>query len=293
MAQGNAVFLEYAENKTGAVRTLGKAGASPDIRVTYELFCIFYQIYADIGYPLSVEKLCHGDGGIQLFFHCDIILGYISILAVNRNLHPAVGTGLHILHLFSLSHLSHDLTGGIGLLTYIQAIGIGNGYRMNQFHGSDSGFRSSQQEFLADITFHFTGLDMCPVIYGLDHFTGRILGKLTYQLTVCGRYRSHIQITGFHIGHTDIGIAPGSSLGILCDLDVFLQCTLRLQDRSHTAGCHEDTAFCSGSGKRCRQHTQCQAGGYDLYLFFSCMFYHKFFFKILLQIYYRIVTSQV
>ena len=164
---------------------------------------------------------------------------------------------------------------------------------MNQFHGSDSGFRSSQQEFLADITFHFTGLDMCPVIYGLDHFTGRILGKLTYQLTVCGRYRSHIQITGFHIGHTDIGIAPGSSLGILCDLDVFLQCTLRLQDRSHTAGCHEDTAFCSGSGKRCRQHTQCQASGYDLYLFFSCMFYHKFFFKILLQIYYRIVTSQV
>ena len=51
MAQGNAVFLEYAENETGAVRTLGKAGASPDIRVTYELFCIFYQIYADIGYP--------------------------------------------------------------------------------------------------------------------------------------------------------------------------------------------------------------------------------------------------
>lgn len=37
MAQGNAVFLEYAENETGAVRTLGKAGASPDIRVTYEL----------------------------------------------------------------------------------------------------------------------------------------------------------------------------------------------------------------------------------------------------------------
>ena len=48
MAQGNAVFLEYAENETGAVRTLGKAGASTDITVTYELFSILYQISADI-----------------------------------------------------------------------------------------------------------------------------------------------------------------------------------------------------------------------------------------------------
>ena len=109
MTQGNTVFFEHCQYKTGAIGTLGQTGSSPYIRVTHELFRIFHQIYAHIGYPLTVEQFRHGNGGIQLFFHCDKFLGHISILTIDGNLHPAVGTGLHIFHLLALSYLRHDL----------------------------------------------------------------------------------------------------------------------------------------------------------------------------------------
>ena len=142
MAQGNTVFFEHCQYKTGTVSTLGQAGPSPDVRVTHELFCVFHQVYAHIGYALTVEQFRHGNSGIQLLLHCDKFLGHISILAIDGDLHPAVGTGLHIFHFLALSYLRHDLAGGVGFLTYIQSVRIGNCHRMYQLCRTDRSLRS-------------------------------------------------------------------------------------------------------------------------------------------------------
>ena len=142
MTQGNTVFFEHCQYKTGAVGTLGQAGPSPYVRVTHELFRIFHQVYAHIGYTLAVEQLRHGNGGIQLLFHCDIFLGHISILTIDGYLHPAIGTGLHIFHFLALSYLRHDLAGGVGFLAYIQSVRIGNCHRMYQLCRTDRSLRS-------------------------------------------------------------------------------------------------------------------------------------------------------
>ena len=91
---------------------------------------------------------------------------------------------------------------------------------------------------------------MAPAVLRLDDFTGSILGQLTHQLTVRGGHCSDIQIAGLYIGYTDIGIAPGSSLRILRDLDIFLQGTIHLQYGCNATGSHQCAAAGCGYGDR-------------------------------------------